>query len=89
MLKEAVAKADVAVTGMAETAQLATKLESDEFVLDKTKIEFDICAAPEYRNKVTSRESRVHNKKIEKIHQQCNKVKNIVNTLHCWTQTRE
>ena len=66
VLKEAVAKADVGVTSMAKTSQLATKLESDEFELDKTKIEFDICGAAEYRNKVTSRESWVHYKKIEK-----------------------
>ena len=81
--KKAVADADVAVTGMAMTQQMATKLERDEFELDKSKIEFDIQTLSEYRAKVKSRETRIYFGKLEKVNQRCNKAVNIVRELLC------
>ena len=60
ILNNATADADPTVAGVAKTQQIATRLEKDEFELDKTKVEFDIATANEYKNKCRSRESRLY-----------------------------
>ena len=76
--KGAITKADVEVTGLPKTDMMATKLEQEEFQLDKLKIEYDMQAATEYFQKVKSRESRQYFKRLEKVNKRCNKVEQAI-----------
>ena len=76
-----VVKADVIVTGVEKTTQIAQKLEEDEFTLDMDKIRYDLAMVADYRTKIKSRESRTYFRKLEKVQQKCNKVANVVKNL--------
>ena len=55
---------------------MATKIEVDEFELDKAKFVLDCACVGEYNRKVKTRESRVYFEKLEKQAMRVNKAKN-------------
>ena len=55
---------------------MATKIEVDEFELDKAKFLLDAANVSEYNRKVKTRESRVYFDKLEKQSMRVNKAMN-------------